>query len=141
MAYCTRADIDDRLSVDELIGLTDDAGLGIPDEARITKAQADADAEIDSYCAKLYVTPLSPVPAVITKLAADITVYNLYALRQGAPDGRKQRYQDAIALLKLIAKGEVALGGAATPENAASTSTPQVSHQARVFDRDTLEHF
>ena len=140
MSYCTRADIDARLSADELIGLTDNDGLGTPDETRIAQVIADADAEIDSYCAKLYVTPLSPVPAVITKLAADITVYNLYALRRGAPEDRKQRYQDAIALLKLIAKGDVALG-ADSPEEAASTSTPQVSHQDRVFSRDTLENF
>jgi phage gp36-like protein len=48
MPYSLKADIQKEISDDELIGLTDDEGTGIINDARVTAAIARADAMIDS---------------------------------------------------------------------------------------------
>jgi phage gp36-like protein len=139
MAYCTQTDIADILTLETLIRLTDDEGAGIVDAARVAKAIEDADAEIDGYCGEKYSLPLSPVPVIIRKASVDIAIYNLYSRRQGAPEDRKQRYDNTIKLLREIAKGTVTLG-AGSP--AAETSdAPEFSSQERIFTRDKMKGF
>jgi len=84
MAYSTQADILEQLSEAHLIQLTDDAGAGTVDADVVSRAIADADAEIDSYCATKYDTPFTTVPAVIRKLSVDMAIYNVYARRMAA---------------------------------------------------------
>lgn len=139
MAYCTKADILDLLTEEQLIGLTDDHGVGRVDDAKVVKAIADADAEIDGYAGERYSLPFSPVPLIVRKLSVDISIYNLYARRQGAPEERRQRYDNSSKLLREIAAGRVTLG--ATPPAEANSETPDVSSQARVFSRDKMTGF
>lgn len=110
MAYCTQSDLLEQISSDELIQLTDDADAGAIDTDVIDRAIADADAEINSYCGTKYDVPFTTVPVMVRKLSVDITVYNLYARRRGAPEDRKDRYDDAIRFLKDIARGIGTLG-------------------------------
>ena len=85
--------------------------LNYIDSSVITRAIADADAEIDSYCYTQYDNlPFSTVPAMVRKLSVDISIYNLFARRKGAPDDRKDRYKNAIQFLEKLAKGIVSLG-------------------------------
>lgn len=139
MAYCTKADIIDLLTEETLIGLTDDHGVGRVDDARVAKAIADADAEIDGYAGERYSLPFSPAPLIVRKLSVDISIYNLYARRQGAPDERRQRYDNSVKLLKEIAAGRVTLG--ATPPAEANSDAPDITSQTRVFSRDKLTGF
>ena len=76
----------------------------------VTRATADADAEINSYCASHYEVPFSTAPAIVRKLSVDIAIYNLYARRKGAPDDRKQRYDSAVRFLRDISAGKASLG-------------------------------
>ena len=137
MAYCTQADLQEQVSEAILIQLTDDANGGAVDSSVVARAIADADAEIDSYCAGRYSVPLSPVPAIILKLAVDIAIYNLYARRKGATEDRQKRYDNAVRLLKDIARGLVALG-ATTPAPANTENTVSIAANGRIFTRAKL---
>jgi len=92
----------------------------------ITRAIADADAEIDSYCASQYEPlPFSPVPVMVRKLSVDIAIYHLYARRKGATEERKRRYDEAIRFLRDAARGNVLLGsdGPAADDDAGPAAT------------------
>lgn len=140
MAYGVRANIaPGRLDEETLVQLTDDHDVGIVNEVNYTKARSDADAEIDIYCDH-YDLPFSPVPVIIAKLSDDITVYNLYRRRLGAPENIERDYNNAIKLLTNISKGTVSLGADA-PDEVASGDAVAVSSSDRVFSRDTLENY
>jgi len=117
MAYSAKADILEQLDEDILIQLTDDVDAGVVDEDAVTRAIADADSEIDSYCGAHYEVPFSDVPAMVRKLSVDISIYNIYARRKGAPEDRKQRYDSAIRFLRDVAGGKASLGSTA-PDDA-----------------------
>ena len=135
MAYCTQADLLEQISEDDLIQLTDDSDAGIVDVSMVTRAIADADAEIDSYCGTKYDVPFSPVPVMIRKVSVDITIYNLYARRRGAPEDRKERYDDAVSFLKDISKGIASLGGDAPSVDDDAGPEATTVKSDRVFSR------
>lgn len=143
MSYCTTTDILGMIAEDVLIQLTDDNGLGVVDEAKVSVAIARADAVIDGYCAKRYGVPFSPVPALVRDLSVDMAIYHLYANRQGAPEDRKQRYDDAIAYLKDVSRGLVTLGPDADAETTgeASDNMAEISSSPRIFTRGQLKGF
>lgn len=140
MTYATEADLSDRFGAVELAQLTDrDAGLVI-DTAVLGRALADADAEIDSYLAARYALPLATTPTVLVRLAADMARYRLYDDR--VTEAVRNRYQDAVSLLKRLASGEVRLDGAATPPEAASGAVAVTARSpARVFGATQLESY
>lgn len=111
MTYATQTDLVDRFGELELAQLTDRATGAVVDTVVLGRALADADAEIDSYLATRYTLPLASTPVVLTRLACDMTRYRLYD--DGMPDTVRQRYEDAVSLLKRMAKGDVLLVGMA----------------------------
>jgi len=113
MAYSTKADILEQLDEDILIQLTDDDDLGTVDDDMVTRAIADADALIDSYCGTRYGVPLSSTPDIIRACSVDLAICNLYARRRGVPEDRKQRCAERVSFLKDIATGKATLGSAA----------------------------
>ena len=135
MAYCTKTDILEQLEEDVLIQLTDDEDAGIVDDDKVTRAIVDADAEIDSYCGTKYDVPFTMAPAMIRKMSVDITIYNLYARRRGAPEDRKERYDDAISFLKDISKGIASLGGDGPSADDDSGPEATTVKSDRVFSR------
>lgn len=153
MAYCEQADILDLIPRDDLVGLTFDGDpsdyeteeeLAAAQDAAAAslsaRAIADAGAEIDGYCAARYRVPFDPVPALITKFAAEIAVYLLFARRQGATEDRRTRYKDAIRFLTDVSNGKATLPG--SPLAAAKGNhTPALESDTRIFTRDNLEGF
>jgi phage gp36-like protein len=110
MAYSTQTDIEEQLSQSELIQLTDDAGSGSVDTSVVSRAIADADDEVNSYLQERYAVPVSPAPGLVRKLSVDIAIYNLFARRDIEAPVRTRRYEDAVRLLKALARGEASLG-------------------------------
>lgn len=110
MAYSTQIDIEEQLSESELIQLTDDAGSGSVDASVVSRAITDADDEINSYLQEHYAVPVSPVPGLVRKLSVDLAIYNLFARRDLDAPVRTQRYENAVRLLKSLARGEASLG-------------------------------
>jgi len=138
--YAAQADILEQLDGDILIQLTDDADAGTVDADMVTRAIADADAEIDGYCGKRYSVPFSTVPAIVRKFSVDIAIYNLYARRKGAPDDRKQRYDNAVKFLANVAKGLISLGED-DPDSTPASNAPEIDNEDRLFTRTTMEDF
>jgi len=99
-----------RYPARDLIQITDPAGHAIQ-IAALTQALTDASAEIDGYIESRFALPLSDPPAVLNRLACDIAMYRLQALRplHNIEDAR-QRYEDAVKVLEQVAQGKVTLG-------------------------------
>lgn len=143
MAYCTLEDLKEKISEDKLIQLTDDDGAGAIDTSRTDRAMADAESEIDSYCAGRYKVPLVPVPGIIRKYCVDIAVYNLLQRREGAGDERHRDYKNAIAFLQNLASGKATLGQQPEPE-APEESTglaSLVGTRTKIFDSTLMEKY
>lgn len=143
MAYSTQTDILDQLDEVRLIQLTDDANTSAVDEARVTKAIADADEEIDGYVGSRHHVPLDPVPAIIRKFSVDLAIHNLYARRDKTNETREARYKNAIAFLEKVALGKISLGANDPEGNPPASDAPQLSTEnpERAFTRDSMKGF
>lgn len=128
----------DRFGLAELVRLTDADGVGRIDKGAFFAALADATAEVDAYLGKRYMTPLSPVPALIIQVTADLARYKLHA--DNAPDSVLARYRDGIRTLDRLAQGLAVLPGVAVPTGGGS-GMPAYTAPQGVFTRDTLEGF
>jgi len=144
MGYFDDNDILDHIDEDMLIQLTDDDDVGVVDWEKVAKAREAADALIDGYCGKHYSIPFSPTPPIIRDFSIIISIYNLFARRQVAPEERRTRYKDAVDFLKGVAKGENTLGVQPVPDPPGEngyTGASQVSARDKVFDADTLSKY
>ena len=109
MAYAIQQDIIDRYGDNALYVVADRDGDDAIDDAVVNGALADASDEINTYVGKKYTLPLTPVPPLLVRLCVDIALYRL------SPDAayteeKRQRYEDAVGILKSLAKGEISLG-------------------------------
>lgn len=113
MAYCDLAGLKLARQETDLIELTDDAGtLGEVNEDVTNDAIARADSEIDAALAVRYTLPLDPVPAILSRLSVDMTMYHLYARKRDTeiPEFIQARYRDCQKLLDQIKTGGISLG-------------------------------
>lgn len=143
MAYADLDDLKEQISEAKLIQLTDDDDAGVVDTGATTRAVADADALIDGYCGARHSVPFSTVPDIVRKFSVDIAIYYLYGRRSGAPEDVRQRFDDAVAFLKGVARGQYSLG-TDDPEGSPPDSTaPEMSddNPDRIFSRSNLEGF
>lgn len=101
MPYASRNDLIAYAGADEI----EQREMALGGDA-VTKALADADAEIDSYLCGRYQTPV-PVSANITRVAKQIARY--YLLGSSDDDRSRRDYDDAIRWLKDIQAGRAAL--------------------------------
>lgn len=110
----------------------------------IEEAIEDACSEIDGYLNSRYAVPLAVVPSVITKLAKDIAVYNLYSQIGIDEDSREgiliTRYKDAVVYFKGVAQGKFDIG---LEKVVSSTTTGsgeyRVKASQRLFSRDSMK--
>lgn len=136
--YTTLERIRKVISEEELIRLTDDTGSGAVDTDVVDHAIESAGDEIDAYLGR-YSLPLNPVPGILAKLADDLAVFNLYSRHDLPPEHRQKRYDNSIALLKKIDKGELTLG-AADPQDG-NVDKPEISGSERIFSREKLKGY
>ncbi len=152
MSYANASDMMGRYPERDLVQITnDDPSKTIVNLAALTQALTDASAEIDGYLESRFGLPLTDPPAVLNRLACDIAMYRLQALRpmHDVADAR-QRYDDAVALLLRVARGEVTLGLAADDGLSAASANVVVTRAGgdeagvlppRLFDRGSLKGF
>ena len=140
MAYSAKADIQKEISDAELIGLTDDEGLGIINDERITAAIAKADALIDSYIGSVEETPLTTVAPIIKQHSVTIAIYYLYSRRSAIPESRAQNYKDAVKNLQDIADGKAVLPPT-TAGDIASGNEVNITNEDRIFTRTKMKGF
>jgi len=103
-------DIDDLYGVDLLVRIADFDRDGTPDPDVIEKALRGADEICDAFLSAQYTVPVTPTPGVIRSCAIDIAVYKIALGAATRTTEMRQRYEDAIELLKQIAAGKVGLG-------------------------------
>ena len=135
MPYSLQTDLLEQIDEDVLIQLTDDVDAGEVDAAVVTRAIADADGEIDSYCGMKYPVPFTTVPPVIRKCSVDIAIYNLYARRKGVPEDRQKRYDNAVRFLRDVSVGKATLGADAPAEDSDGGPEATTAKSDRVFSR------
>jgi len=135
MPYAIKQDMIDRFGERELIQLTDraDYPAGVIDDTVLTSALSDADERIDASIARRYDLPLTAVSQRLVRVAATLARYYLYD--DGAPDRVKDAYDQEIAFLKLVAKGEVELD---VPAASSPTGGVQITGADRVFTRQKM---
>lgn len=136
MPYATQQDIIDRYGQEDLLVVADRDNDGNVDPDVVDEALADATAEIDTWLAAKYDLPLPSTPSVLVRLCVDITIYRLSSEAGLASEMRRQRYEDAVRLLKGIAKGEASLGLPDPPKS--TNGRAQLVSGKRRFDRDKM---
>ncbi len=112
MSYATPDDVIARYPNRDLVQITnEDPSATNVNTAFIQRALDDASVEIDTYIEARFTLPLTDPPAVLNRLCSDIAMYRMQSLRpiHDLEDARK-RYDDAIAMLQRVAKGELTLG-------------------------------
>lgn len=142
MAYASQIDLEKRgLTQTDLQQLADDDELTLTPEDIVTAAIADADALIDGYLGKRYTVPFDPVPALITKLSADLAAYNLYSHRPQVETPRpvEDRYRDALGMIKMLVSGEMTLDSPLAGETGLGNA--KTVGAGRLYSLDTLENF
>lgn len=152
MAYAQVSDITSRYPNRDLVQITnDDPTVTTVNTSFIQQALNDSSSEIDAYLEARFTLPLTDPPAILTRLCCDIAMYRMQSLRplHDLEDARK-RYEDAVAMLRLVSKGELTLGLALDsqePTTAVDTVLTQAGGDpsgqlpSRVFDRGTLKGF
>ena len=140
MTYATQSDLVERFGVAELAQRTNRVDGQSIDTVVLNRALTDADAEIDGYLATRYSLPLASTPAVLVRIAADLARYQLCGDK--VPDSVRQRYVDAVVVLKRLATGEVQLAGiAAIPAAGGAGNAVASRTAARVFGSDQLASY
>ena len=140
MTYATQSDLVERFGADELAQRTNRAGGQGIDAVVLGRALSDADAEIDGYLATRYALPLVSTPAVLVRLAADLARYQLCGDK--VPPTVRQRYEDAVGVLKRLASGEVQLSGiTAVPAAGGGGNAVAARAPTRVFSSGLLDSY
>lgn len=142
MSYSTQSDLLNHVTEQELIELTDDAGSGAIDAAKVTAAIDEADGLIDSYCRGRYVLPLT-VSKQVRKLSVDVALYYLFQRRRAIPDSIRQAYEDGVSLLQKVSDGKAALDQppSSTQATELDVVTKDREDSPRVFEDSQMEGF
>jgi phage gp36-like protein len=134
MAYAVQSDLVPlRLTLAELVQLTDDDNSGQVNTDTVSAALEEASGRVDSYCRGRYATPLQ-VGDDVKGMTLDIGLYLLFSRRRNAKmtETIRQRYEDAIAFLKDIAAAKASLDQPVTQVSPqTSTAGPQISERDR----------
>lgn len=146
MSYVTNADIESRLGTEAYIALTDDAGNGTADPARINEARMGAEGEANSYLATRYKTPVDvssepEVESVLRCFVLDLVAYRLHSRRPPVPEDIVRRREEAVTWLSRVASGVVQLPAIMAPAQASSLGiVGERTPPSRRMTRKTLEN-
>ena len=135
MTYATQQDMIDRFGSARLQQLTDiEAPLvgGIRSSVLVAKL-TDADAEIDGYLIGRYELPLATWPAVLKVHACSICWYRL--LGSAADEPARRDYEDALAYLGKVARGDVVVVAPAAAVPLTGIGTVLFDTGTKIFGR------
>lgn len=139
--YAAAGDLETRFGADELEHLAPaDEGVDGYDNAKVAAALSEAAAEMDTFIAVAYALPLPSTPAFLKTVCCDIARYRLWD--NSATEEVRNRYVDAVAWLKKLAKGEATLGLPSTEDGGGRLAVAvQRTAADRCFTRDKLKDF
>jgi phage gp36-like protein len=140
-----------RLVTSELlIDVAAGAGLGAYTDSEVARAQAalavlhgaltDADDTINSYISARYTLPITPVPAVLARVACELARFYLYD--DQVTDLIKDRHAANIKWLGEVSKGTVSLGAdAISGAQPVSNAGAELVSGATVWKRERSQGF
>ncbi len=140
MIYATQSDLEQFISEDELIGLTDDEDTGAVVSSRIESVLETASITIDGYLGGRYELPFSSPPQILTKLCVDIAGYLLHIRRNEVSESWEKRHNNAIRFLEKVNGGKLSLG-VGDPEGTGENEKFQVGTSEKIFSKDELDKF
>ena len=125
----------------DLSGYTSDqAAAGAVALTIVERALNDARDTIDSQIGGRYSLPISPVPAVLQRVACDLARYYLYD--DQVTEAVKDRYDEGMKLLRGVASGATQLGPeGSTGEQPTSTAGAELVSGERVWRRNQSTGF
>ncbi len=139
--YIVQADLENQISPEVVIQLTDDTGSGAVNVVNLNQAIDGAEGQANGYLQHKYAVPLSPAPPGLKVMVLDLAVYRLYLRRPGSmPEDVDRQYRNAVGFLRDVSNGVAALGDETTiPDDTSNT----VSFQSddREFTKDSMEGF
>lgn len=138
MSYAVKQDIIDIYGSDILLTSFDPDNTGAADDDLIASALNRATSDIDGYLGSMYDVPLTTVPDAIKYRCVDLAVYYGSFRTDVMTENKRQRFEDATAWLKLVAKGTVQLGLEDEPATKAGGAAITNSEE-RTFTRDTMD--
>lgn len=145
MAYVTNADIEAWLGTQAYVALTDDAGTGQADVAKVDEARLGGEGEANSYLATRYQVPVDvssepEVAAVLKTFVLDLIAYRLHSRRPPVPADIVRRHDESVTWFSRVASGVVQLPSALTVlENTALGALGKAVGPNRTMTRDSLE--
>lgn len=134
--YATQADMVGRYGEDAVLLIADRDRDGVIDPAVVERALTDATGEINSYLRAKYRLPLASVPEDLRRVACDIAHYRLSDDATLLTEEKRQRYDDALAWLKDLARGVARLDLPAPPSSASGGAV--LIGSERRFTREKL---
>lgn len=140
-SFATIADMEARNDREVLVQLTDQAGVGEIDNARLNQALDRASNQVLSYIAAKYDVAAGLAETaldLLRDLTCDLALYFLY--RETPPDGVKDRFKFANAELAKLQAGTSKLD-TGSHEAAARPEGVLVSAPERMFGRDKMSGF
>lgn len=140
--YCNVDDIKFLCPDADLIQLTnDDPTATTINTSNVNGAITNASELIDGFLRGRYNLPLPTASKIITKIAVDISIYELYRRRVSGnmPEQVAEAYKNAMKLLDKIQNGSVSLGYESN--DAVSPCKIKINKTAddRLFSKDTLK--
>jgi phage gp36-like protein len=122
----------------------DDPAASEPDMAVIEDAVRNAEEIVDGYIATRYALPLTNVPTVLADIVVSLARHWLYARRpEGTelPEAVTSAKKGAMALLKDIQMGNMALNIAQTSAPQPDAGRMEVASRLPMFGQTTLEQW
>ncbi|QDV91714.1 hypothetical protein RAS2_28180 [Phycisphaerae bacterium RAS2] len=144
MAYITNSDIESWVGPAAYVQLTDDAGSGSANAARVDEARLGAEGEANSYLAARYAVPVDltsepEVGSVLRCFVLDLAAYRLHSRKPPVPGDVVRRREEAVTWLARVASGLVQLPSSlALRGNAALGIAGESAGPDRAMTRDTL---
>lgn len=140
MPYCTQSDLLNQLTQAELVQLTDDAGTGSVDTAKVDAALAAASATIDAYAGARYTLPLQTSEKV-KQLCVDLAIYELEKRRRRLREATIAARDAALAFLRDLAGGRAVLDQPAGAQPQATEADVKKTTQERIFSDEKLQDY
>ena len=107
------------------------------DQSKVESALNDASAEMDTYLGSVYTLPMTEPNPYLKTICCDITRFRLWD--DAVSEEVRKRYEDAVAWLKKVVKGDVSLGTENQEEVFYATTSTNAGN--RTFTRSNLDDF
>lgn len=141
MAYITESDVKKILPESELILLTDDSGSGSVDAANLAQCIADSESIIDSYLRPQHTIPLANPGDLVKKIDIELTIFHLHKRRDTVSESIRAYYDDNMAILKSIAKGEIAIDDADSYRATGGRVQTNKTSSSKVYTKTETDKF